>query len=113
MKKLVTIKSHLPAVSFHLDGKYWLACGSQWIEVDHQYSVNELKRAWIKEEPKYNYVSAKEESKTKSYKVAGSKGKTYTVKNKGSQWSCNCPASTFRRWDECKHIKEIKNKVKL
>lgn len=110
--KALKIKSHLPPVSFELDDKFWIACGAQWIEVKRRYTETELAKIWIKEEPKYNYVSAREQLKVKSYKVAGSKGKTYTVKNKGGNWSCNCPASTFRRWDECKHIKEIKTKNK-
>jgi len=105
------IVSHLPAVSFELDGKFWIAAGAQWVEVDRIYTPKELEKIWVKEQPKYQYTSTKQESKTKTYKVAGSKGKSYTIIQKGSEWSCNCPASTFRRWENCKHIKEIKSKL--
>lgn len=107
MKKL-TIKSHLPPVSFELDGKYWIACGAQWLEVDRIYTPKELQKIWINERQEYKPTPIVE--KIKNYKVIGSKGKSYIVKNKNGNWSCNCPASTFRRWEECKHITEIKNK---
>lgn len=112
MKTLTTIKSHLPAISFELGGKYWLACGAQWIEVDHVYTQEELKKAWINERPSYMPPIPTTKQKTESYRVAGSKGKSYIVKNKSGVWSCNCPASTFRRWEECKHITAIKTKQK-
>ena len=79
--------------------------------IDRIYTPKELEKIWVKEQPKYQYTSTKQELKPKTYKVDGSKGKSYTVTQKGSEWSCNCPASTFRKWESCKHIKEIKNKL--
>lgn len=108
MKESLKIKSHLPPVSFELEGKYWIACGAKWVEVDRIYSVEELKTIWINEREEYR-PTAKPAEKIKNYKVKGSKGNTYIVKNKNGNWSCNCPASAFRRWEECKHITQIKN----
>jgi hypothetical protein len=46
------------------------------------------------------------------FKVPSSNGKSeYLVKFKQGDWSCNCPASTFRRGN-CKHIKEIETNQK-
>lgn len=109
--KLPRIESHLPAISFELDGKYWIACGAQWIEVDRIYSPKELSKIWVKAKPKYVAVVEKP-SKPKTYAVKGSKGISYKVKNANGAWSCNCPASTFRRWEECKHIKQVKTENK-
>jgi hypothetical protein len=111
MKEPLKIVSHLPAVSFELEGKFWIAAGAQWIEVDRIYTPKELEKIWVKEKPKYQSTSVPKESKPKTFKVAGSKGKEYIVQNKGSQWSCNCPASTFRRWEDCKHIIQIKKTI--
>jgi hypothetical protein len=109
--KGLRIESHLPAISFELEGKFWIACGAQWIEVDRVYTPKELQKIWVKTKPKYsvNTVTSKP-AKTIIHKVKGSKGVTYKVKQNGDSFVCNCPASTFRRWEECKHIKEIKNK---
>jgi hypothetical protein len=109
MKESLKIKSHLPPISFELGERYWIACGAKWVEVDRIYSVEELKTIWINEREEY-VPPAKPISKVETYKVKGSKGKTYTIKNNGGNWSCNCPASTFRRWEECKHVTQIKNK---
>ena len=44
------------------------------------------------------------------YKVPSSNGKSeYLVKFQYGDWSCNCPASMFKRGN-CKHIKELKIK---
>lgn len=109
--KLPRIESHLPAISFELEGKYWIACGANWIEVDRVYSPKELSKIWVKTKPKYVAVVEKPK-KPKTYLVKGSKGVSYKVKNTNGAWSCNCPASTFRRWEECKHIKQVKTENK-
>lgn len=113
MKEIVKIQSHLPPVCFEdtlESGKYWLACGGQWIEVDHLYSSEELALAWINERQPYKPVK-KAKSEVKVYEVAGSGGKIYKVKNADSKWTCNCPSSTFHRWNECKHIQKVKSEL--
>lgn len=110
--KQLRIESYLPAISFELDGKYWIACGAQWIEVDRVYTPAELKTIWVKTERKYDTAPARPKpTKQTVYKVLGSKGNSYTVSKKGTAWECNCPASSFRRWEECKHIKQIKKQM--
>lgn len=49
----------------------------------------------------------KVEEKVKTYKVKGSKGDIYTVKQDGTRFSCDCAGFGFRR--TCKHIVSIKN----
>ena len=52
-----------------------------------------------------------EPQKDIEFKVPSSNGKSeYVVKRQRGIWSCNCPASTFRRGN-CKHIKELETKV--
>ena len=110
--KQLRIESHLPAVSFELGDKYWIACGANWMEVDRIYSPEELSKIWVKTERKYDRPKVKTKAKDKIYRVAGSKGNVYRVKQSGDSWTCNCPASSFRRWEECKHIKQVKTKTK-
>jgi len=48
----------------------------------------------------------------KTWVVEGSKpGSKYTVVVKDDRWSCTCPASQFRRYADCKHIKSKKEEV--
>jgi len=107
---IVKIESHLPAASFELDGKFWLACGANWIEVDHVYTPEELKQAWVYKKQTYDAPIKSVATKAKSYKVVGSKGNVYTVKVKDGKWSCTCPSAAFRQFNECKHIKSLKEK---
>jgi hypothetical protein len=110
MNTIVTIESHLPAASFELEGKCWLACGANWIEVDHVYTQEELKTAWKYKPQVYAQPVKKQKTEEeKIHKVLGSTGKVYTVKLKEGKWSCNCPASEFHRHSECKHIKQVKS----
>ena len=39
----------------------------------------------------------------------------YTVERniETNQWSCTCPAAEFRRHSECKHVKNLKLKLRL
>lgn len=109
MNQIVKIESHLPAASFELDGKFWLACGAQWIEVDHVYTAEELKEAWVRKPQTYDAPIKKEPvSPPKSYEVVGSKGNTYTVTYKAGKWDCTCPSASFHRHSECKHVRSIK-----
>jgi hypothetical protein len=109
--KQLRIESHLPAISFELGNKYWIACGANWMEVDRIYTPEELKTIWVKTDRKYDAPVKKRKSAQKVYRVAGSKGSIYRVKQSGDNWTCDCPASSFRRWEECKHIKQIKTQI--
>ena len=46
----------------------------------------------------------------RTYKVEGSKGNVYDVKYDSGRWSCDCPAYSWSRGSECKHIKSIRTK---
>lgn len=108
MNNIVKIESHLPAASFELDGKCWLACGANWIEVDHVYSAEELKQAWVYKKPVYDVPQKPKLKSGVSYQVVGSTGKIYEVKEKDGKWTCDCPAASFNRFNDCKHIKQVK-----
>lgn len=108
MNNIVKIESHLPAASFELDGKCWLACGANWIEVDHVYSAEELKQAWVYKKPVYDVPQKPNLKSGVSYQVVGSTGKIYEVKEKDGKWTCDCPAASFNRFNDCKHIKQVK-----
>lgn len=108
MNNIVKIESHLPAASFELDGKCWLACGANWIEVDHVYSAEELKQAWVYKKPVYDVPQKPNLKNGVSYQVVGSTGKIYEVKEKDGKWTCDCPAASFNRFNDCKRIKQVK-----
>ena len=45
----------------------------------------------------------------KTWEVAGSKGKVYTVNLHNGQWGCTCQGFLFRR--TCRHISELSSRV--
>lgn len=47
---------------------------------------------------------------TRVWKIAGSKGNEYKVSLKDGEYTCTCPAATFRH-SECKHIVQVKESV--
>ena len=57
------------------------------------------------------HVEVKAKPKFQIWQVDGSKGNVYNVTLDNGKWSCDCPASSFRRGSLCKHIKEIQAKV--
>ena len=57
------------------------------------------------------HVELKEKPKFQMWQVDGSKDNVYNVTLDNGKWSCDCPASSFRRGSLCKHIKEIQAKV--
>ena len=64
---------------------------------------------------KIEYSKPKEFSKVKvkkEWKVKGSKNNVYKVVNDEGFWSCSCPAHGFGRGKDCKHIIELKKKLK-
>jgi hypothetical protein len=112
------IKSHYPPICFEspVTGKKWIVCtgkdSSGWIEVNRWYGWAELESMWDKIE--YGMPKSWEQKVKvkKEYKVKGSKGNVYKVKNDDGIWSCSCPAHGFGRGKDCKHIIELKNKNK-
>ena len=108
------IRSAYPPISFQgIFSKQWyiVTTGTNegWIKVDRSYGWAELERMW----DKITYGPTNEVQKSsekKSYKVAGSRGNKYSVVNDEGIWSCSCPAHSFGRGRDCKHIVEIKNK---
>jgi hypothetical protein len=93
--------------------QWYVVCtsdGDGWVAVDRKYSIDELQKLWDKIE-----YGAKSEVKPqpkvkKEYSVDGSKGNKYKVINNAGVWSCSCPAHSFGRGKDCKHIISIKNK---
>ena len=57
---------------------------------------------------------------TETYREMGSRDKKTgklkyynVVRTHDNRFSCECPAATFRRFQECKHIKRLKEKLCL
>jgi hypothetical protein len=110
-------RSHYPPVSFQgIFSKQWYiicsSAGDGWVKVDRSYSWNELEKLWDKIEYGNKVKVAPTKTKSKEYKVAGSKGNTYKVVNDAGIWNCSCPAHGFGRGKDCKHIKQIKDAKK-
>ncbi len=45
--------------------------------------------------------------------VLGSTGNTYYVKRRASDsgWECTCPRANFDRFGECRHVRQVKDRV--
>lgn len=99
--------------------------------LDDRYFAEEFLKGWDERRLSDNYyvkvndVIKKHKNKNTApqvptanyHSVIGSKGDTYTVIdiNDGSGvWTCSCPAYTYNKvpGTDCKHIKEIKTKLK-
>ncbi len=55
---------------------------------------------------------------TQTYSEMGSRDKKTgklkyynVVRTSNNDFSCECPAATFRRFQECKHVKRLKEKL--
>ena len=108
-------RSHYPPLSFQgtFSHQWYVICSSDgdgWVKVDRSYSWNELEKLWDKIEYGNKAKPTPTKTKSKEYKVAGSKGNTYKVVNDAGVWTCSCPAHSFGRGKDCKHIISIKNK---
>ena len=109
------IRSSLPPISFQgVHSKQWYivttGTGEGWIPVDRSYSWAELEKLWDKIEYGVKDKVKPVKKERKEYEVAGSKGNTYKVINDEGVWNCSCPAHSFGRGKDCKHIILIKNK---
>jgi hypothetical protein len=69
-----------------------------------------LEKLWDKIEYGVKAKATPVKKEYKEYEVAGSKGNTYKVINDEGVWNCSCPAHSFGRGKDCKHIILIKNK---
>lgn len=103
-------KTFNPLVCFKstISNCYYIIADGKWHEVDRQYSLEELVLMHEKITPKETAVN----SSRKSYEVSGSGGKIYEVTFMNSMWSCTCPAHSFRKYTDCKHITQIKSTLK-
>ena len=70
------------------------------ININHVVAINGI--ALFSKQQK----SERTKVQSKKYKIAGSRGNSYTVIFDGVNWTCNCPAAHFRR--NCRHIKEAR-----
>jgi hypothetical protein len=109
-------KSFHPPLSYRgeFSNQWYVICSSDgdgWVKVDRNYKWDELEKLWDKieygKQKSFDKVKVKKE-----YKVKGSKGNVYKVVNDEGFWSCSCPAHGFGRGKDCKHIIELKKKLK-
>lgn len=110
----MVLESNLPPISFQsvVNRQWWLITTKGWIKVDRQYSWDEIKSMWIPivSKPTATKITKPLNISKKIYKVEGSKGNIYDVKYDSGRWSCTCPAYSWSRGSECKHIKSIRIK---
>lgn len=107
----MTVRSIFPPTSFYgiKSNQWYIICtgGDGWVAVDRQYSRAELDSMWDK--ISYGSVATKVTAPYKQYEVQGSKGAVYKVTHDSGFWSCNCPAYSYGRGKDCKHITNLKN----
>ena len=111
------VKSAFPPICFEspITGKKYIVCtggkeSSGWVEVKRYYGWAELEKIWDKIE--YSKSPKVTKTKRKEWKVKGSKGNVYKVVSDEGIWTCSCPAHGFGRGKDCKHIIQIKSKLK-
>ena len=71
------------------------------------FSTSRRKFKEIENKWKFTPKEEPEVAVGKDYKVPGSAGNIYTVREHLGDWTCTCPASKWQKGD-CKHIKQIK-----
>ena len=105
------LKSFTPPVYFQspISEKHYIIVDGKWNEVTRSYTMTELMEIW----EKVTYTKTESTSINKrSYEVHGSKGNVYEVSIVNGIWGCTCPAHSFKRYVDCKHITQIKNQIK-
>jgi hypothetical protein len=109
-EKIVSL--YPPTVINCSDGtRFAVYSGSGWFQVDEDFTLEDAMSRWEKWTPS-GKTPLNEEVKDKSWQVESSKkGSFYTVRNNGHYWGCSCPANTYHRNKECRHIREIKEKT--
>ena len=98
-----------PTVINTTDGsRFAVYSGSGWFQVDEDFTMEDAVARWVKTK---DLSLVQESIGDKSWEVESSKkGKFYTVRYNDGRWGCNCPANTYHRNKECRHIKQIKEK---
>lgn len=109
MKKF---KSMYPPVCIKgtISDRYYIIIDGVWNEVERYYPWSELEKMW--EKKSYSKPAKPVKTEKRDWKVKGSKGNEYKIVNDGGFWTCSCPAHTFGRGKDCKHILVIKSKSK-
>lgn len=104
-------KSFKPLICFKStqSDQYYIIADGIWYKVDRFYSPTELDS--LQEKISYTNKEVKNNS-AKTYEVSGSKGQIYEVSQMNGVWNCTCPAHSFRKYAECKHITQIKSTLK-
>lgn len=107
--KIVSV--YAPVVINTVDGgRYAVYSGSGWYKVGDEFTLEDALARWEKWVPERKPLT--ESIKDASWQVESSKkGTFYTVRFYDGHWGCNCPANTYHRGKECKHIKSIREKM--
>ena len=107
-EKIVSL--YPPTVINCSDGtRFAVYSGSGWFQVDEDFTLEDAVARWEKWTP--NSQPLNESIGDKSWQVESSKkGSFYTVRFNNGYWGCSCPANTYHRNKECRHIREIKEK---
>ena len=103
-------KTFNPLVCFKstTSDQYYIIVDGIWHAVDRYYTRDELnlmheKISYINKEVKIIL--------SESFEVSGSKGNFYDVTVTNGVWHCTCPAHSFRKHSDCKHITQIKSQI--
>lgn len=106
--KIVSI--YPPTIINTPDGaRFAVYSGSGWFPVDEDFTQEDAMARWEKWTPQSKPIN--ESIQDKSWQVESSKkGSFYTVRYYNGHWGCSCPANTYHRGKECKHIKQIREK---
>jgi len=96
-----------------MGNKSYAVAGGKWVEIPEGTEVKDIMPHWINTMPKSIKQSGNKNDYNKKFEAPSSKGdKNYTVQiDDNGNYTCTCPGYGFRR--KCRHILEIKNKIKL
>lgn len=88
----------------------WLEPGYICITGDASFPVRSIRLARVKKIELANgaqiSVPVQAVNQDRTWQIQGSRGDLYTVTRRGNQYSCNCPAGSFRK-NACRHVKEV------
>lgn len=95
--------------------KYILSDNGQWAYGYYKWGEGPLelftrptRMDWRRRQYKVLIRTKDVDPDNKTWRVPGSNGNIYTVALQEGNYTCTCPAATFRH-QECKHIQQIKN----
>lgn len=104
----------VPNHVYLMDGDKVYAYSKQGKETPHYFKtflrINRRGRKFVelKNNP-WKFKIQTPEPVGREWKVVGSKGDTYTVREDGDTWSCTCSGFTFR--GKCRHLDEAKSSL--